>query len=1203
MILSPPRLPFRHSGASLILHDTRRLPKSCSKYGSVTTLPCSPGIVTANMPCPDEMKSDPHHSTAESIETPSHSSHWRLGFWSLIATQFQGAFNDNALKFLVIYLIVERSFPAGVRGRFVLLVGVLFALPFIFFSLAGGYLADRFSKRSVTIGTKIFEIGVMTFALVALALGNLPMEAAAVFLISTQGALFGPSKYGLLPELLPEKELSWGNGVIELGTFIAAITATMGAGFLAEAFRGRQIWSGAILLAFTLTGLLMSFGISRVPAADPARKFRANPFSDLGGQLRIISRDRVLAWAVAGNTYLWFLAALLQFVIVVYGHDVLRVNETQISYLQAAVGIGIGVGSLAAGYLSGGKIEYGLIPLGAIGMTVFGFLVSQHGLGIWPVRLDLCFLGFFAGFYAVPLNALIQHRPKSTEKGGVIAAANLLSFIGVFLAAGVYFAFSSLAHLQPGQIFFAGAIMSLGATFYAVFLLPDSLLRLALWMLTHSIYKIRIEGRDNIPEQGGAMFVANHMSWVDALLLIASTDRPIRFLMYEPIYRKRFIYPFARILGCIPISSEQRPRDLVHSLRVASEAIEAGEIVCIFAEGQMTRIGQMLPFRRGFERIMKDLDAPIIPVNLDNLWGSIFSYEGGRFIWKFPRRLMYPVTVSFGKPMPARATAIEVRQAVQELQTAAYFHRKNRMRTLGRLFLHRARTNPFRFAMADGRVPRMSFHEARTRTVFLARRLKPFWAEQRMIGILLPPSVAGALVNFAAVLCGKVPVNLNYTSSGEILASCARQCELETVVTSRAFLERVKIDVPGKVIFVEDLAAKPRITEKIAALLLSWLAPARVLERALGQRHAAKPDDLATVIFSSGSTGDPKGVMLSHFNLSSNIDQVVQIFMLTGRDRILGVLPFFHSFGFTMTLWMPAAQGVGVIYHPNPLDMSAIGAIARKYEVTFLLATPTFLQAYLRRCSPEDFGSVKFVMVGAEKLPERLAQAFEDRFGIRPLEGYGCTECSPVVAVNTRDFRAPGFRQTGAKRGKIGHPLPGVSVRILDPETMEGLPLGQAGMLLVAGPNIMLGYLGRPEKTSEALREGWYVTGDIATVDEDGFVEITDRLSRFSKIGGEMVPHIKIEETLHELAEATEQTFVVTGVPDEKRGERLVILHNLQLDQLKSVLEKLGRSDLPNLWLPRPNQFFHTAEFPHLGTGKLDLRRIREMAMAFMSEE
>jgi acyl-[acyl-carrier-protein]-phospholipid O-acyltransferase/long-chain-fatty-acid--[acyl-carrier-protein] ligase len=323
--------------------------------------------------------------------------------------------------------------------------------------------------------------------------------------------------------------------------------------------------------------------------------------------------------------------------------------------------------------------------------------------------------------------------------------------------------------------------------------------------------------------------------------------------------------------------------------------------------------------------------------------------------------------------------------------------------------------------------------------------------------------------------------------------------------------------------------------------------------------------------------------------------------MFDRKDAMLGILPFFHSFGFTITLWLPAVLGISVVYHPSPLDLGAVGDLVRDYRVTFLLATPTFLQAYTRRCSPEDFGSLRFVVVGAEKLPERLALAFEDRFGIRPLEGYGTTECSPVVAVNTRDFRAPGFHQVGGKRGHIGHPLPGVSVRIVDPDTHAPLSVGTPGLLLVRGPNVMQGYLGKPEKTSEVLRDGWYITGDIAAQDEDGFLTITDRLSRFSKIGGEMVPHIKIEEQLHELAGATEQCFAVTGVPDGKKGERLVVLHTLAPEALEGILDKLPQSGLPNLWMPRANQFFLIEELPYLGTGKLDLRRIREIALGLCS--
>jgi acyl-[acyl-carrier-protein]-phospholipid O-acyltransferase/long-chain-fatty-acid--[acyl-carrier-protein] ligase len=398
-------------------------------------------------------------------------------------------------------------------------------------------------------------------------------------------------------------------------------------------------------------------------------------------------------------------------------------------------------------------------------------------------------------------------------------------------------------------------------------------------------------------------------------------------------------------------------------------------------------------------------------------------------------------------------------------------------------------------------------------------------------------------------------------------------------------------------VLLEDLVEKPGFGEKLISFFMAWL-PSPVLERALGREHPGKLDDLATIIFSSGSTGDPKGVMLSHYNVAANIEQVGQVFALESKDRMLGILPFFHSFGFMGTLWLPLKLGLGVVYHPSPLDARVIGGLVGKYAVTFLLATPTFLQAYMRRCTPEDFGSLQFVLAGAEKLPERVALGFEDVFGIRPLEGYGCTECSPVVAVNTRDFRAPGFRQVGAKRGRIGHPLPGVSVRILDPDTGQPLGLDQPGLLWVSGPNVMLGYLGRPEKTAEVLRDGWYNTGDIATVDEDGFLRVTDRLSRFSKIGGEMVPHLMIEEKLQELAGAVEQMFAVTSVPDEKKGERLAVLHTLPEEKLQEVLTKLAESDLPALWKPRPQQFFRVEALPYLGTGKLDLRRLREVALA-----
>jgi acyl-[acyl-carrier-protein]-phospholipid O-acyltransferase/long-chain-fatty-acid--[acyl-carrier-protein] ligase len=496
--------------------------------------------------------------------------------------------------------------------------------------------------------------------------------------------------------------------------------------------------------------------------------------------------------------------------------------------------------------------------------------------------------------------------------------------------------------------------------------------------------------------------------------------------------------------------------------------------------------------------------------------------------------------------------------------------------------------------------------------MFIARRLRDQVGSQKMVGVLIPPSVGGALTNYALMLLGRVPVNLNYTSSSEILASCASQCNLDVVITSKAFVERFpNLVIPGRTLFLEDALDKPQVGEKLASMALAWMTPVGLLRKSLGGdakivENAAVPasstkspvDQLATIIFSSGSTGDPKGVMLTHYNIVSNIQQVSQVFMLDRHDKILGILPFFHSFGFMAALWLPAVNGVGVVYHPNPLDAQVIGELVKRYHVTFMVATPTFMQAYMRRCPPEAFGSLQYVLVGAEKLPERLALAFEDTFGIRPLEGYGCTECSPVVTVNGRDFRAPGMRQVAAKRGKIGHPLPGVSVKVVDLDTGKPVAAGTSGMLLVKGPNIMKGYLGKPEKTAEVLNNGWYTTGDVAMIDEDGFLTIADRLSRFSKIGGEMVPHIRIEEKLHELAGATEQVFAVTSLPDEKKGERIAVVTTLTETDLAPVLEKLAQCDLPALWKPKANLFFYADKLPMLGTGKTDLRGVRLLAQS-----
>ena len=490
--------------------------------------------------------------------------------------------------------------------------------------------------------------------------------------------------------------------------------------------------------------------------------------------------------------------------------------------------------------------------------------------------------------------------------------------------------------------------------------------------------------------------------------------------------------------------------------------------------------------------------------------------------------------------------------------------------------------------MADSTGRDLTFGRALVGSLLLARAIRRHVPDGASIGLLLPASVGGALANIAASFAGRVPVNLNFTAGRDAMAAAIERCGITTVLTSRTFLAKAGIAHAPGMLFLEDVLQQTGAGAKAATLIAARLLPAPLLARLF--LAPAGADSLATVIFSSGSTGVPKGVMLTHRNVLANIDGANALFGLGDDDVVLGVLPFFHSFGYTVTLWLPMVVGFAAAYHPNPTDAKTIGEMAAKYGATLLVSTPTFCSAYVRKCQPEQFATLRLAIVGAERLREPIALAFREKFGVELIEGYGCTEMAPVVAVNV-----PNAAGTGARAGTVGRPLPGISAKVVDPETGEGPLVGKEGLLLVTGPNQMRGYLGEPELTREAQRHGWYVTGDIATIDADGFIRITDRLSRFSKIAGEMVPHMKVEEQLQTLLQDP-HTCVVTAVPDAAKGERLVALYTDPDLPAQEVWERLCRCDLPKLWIPKREDLHIVEAIPTLGTGKVDLRAVRQAA-------
>ncbi len=1111
-------------------------------------------------------------------------------FAGLVAAEFFGTFVNLAL----LAVLWDKSLLSAWAWGPLL-------LPFVLFAATASVWADRYSKRTMLVAARggqvvALLIGAAVLAVVAGRGEGTPFEpifgAGVLFLMVTVSLFFSPAKFGAVRELVAEDNLSKANGILQMTSMAAMVLGYAAAQHLRLKFSDDVPMICLLLAAVSLLGAASSTLVPRLAPAGAAHRFEGTLLADLWMNIKAVRRTRSLLLSVLGLAYFWFLAVAVWHAVV---FDPLDVDPAALVRLSA-LGLGVGLGSFLAVRLSAGNVELGLVPFGAFGLGLFALVLSNAN-AFGSKVLGLFLLGVSGGVFYVPLVAMVQLRAQRDRLGGTIAASNVLTAL---LALATLVSSNAIANafgLDGSRLFLGLGLLTIAVMIYCCWLLPEFLVRFIFWAFTHTIYRVRVIGREHVPGDGPGLLVCNHVSYADGFFVVASHHRLIRFLVYGGIASHPSLRWLARIMGVIPISSSDGPRALAGALRAARDSLRDGELVCIFAEGQISRTGNMLKFQRGFEKILQGVDAPIIPTFLDCVWGSIFSHQGGRFFWKLPKRVPYPVTVNFGRPLPPSTHAFQVREAVQELGAESVRASGVVQSPLHNRFVRMAARHPFRFCMADSGGTEVTYGKALVGTIavtrVLQRRLK---LEEKMVGVLLPPSVGGSLVNLALLSAGRIPINLNYTASSETIAACVEQCDIKTIISSPLVLKRIKITLPIEPTPVEDLKRDVGGFDKFVGMLGAFVLPGWITENWLMGLGRGKAGDLATIIFSSGSTGEPKGVMLSHHNLVSNAEAVIQVIDPTPADRIVGLLPLFHSFGFLANIAVPFLVGCGAVYHNNPLDSKEVGELTEKYRGSILLATPTFLRAYTRKIPDEQLKTLRWILTGAEKLPREVAQLFREKFGIEPMEGYGCTELSPVAAVNVPDFIAADGRQIGNKPGTVGHPIPGVAAKVVDPDTFADLPTGTNGLLLIKGPNVMQGYFGKPELTAQAIRDGWYVTGDIANLDDDGFITITDRLSRFSKIGGEMVPHLRIEETIRQVLGTDEQGGVVAGVPDPTRGERLVVIHPPLPITAEELWKKLNASGLPKLWVPGRDSFFEISELPYLGTGKLDLRRIKELA-------
>jgi acyl-[acyl-carrier-protein]-phospholipid O-acyltransferase / long-chain-fatty-acid--[acyl-carrier-protein] ligase len=713
-------------------------------------------------------------------------------------------------------------------------------------------------------------------------------------------------------------------------------------------------------------------------------------------------------------------------------------------------------------------------------------------------------------------------------------------------------------------------------------------------LLVRCFYRVTATGLEDLPS-GGFLLVPNHISWVDALVLQLACPRPIRYVIAQEYYHKPILHPILRALGCIPISN----RHSHAAVRAAAEKIADGEIVCVFPEGQLERRGALLRLHRGYELIARHSNAQVVPVWLDQLWGSIFSFQGGRFFTKFPKRIPYPVAIAFGKPLKAEAADVAtMREELLKLGEFCFSRRPSLDRHLAEECVRGLKRRRFATAVIEGTDhTRLSRAKLLGAAAALSRHLIKEFPDER-IAIVLPASKGSMVANLAVTLANKVPVDLNFTMGRAANESCCRRANLRVAISATPFIERLKdFPWPERVLKLDELL--PRMKRQIIFWwIMSFLVPARLLLRLL-QIPKKGGHAEAVLLFTSGTTGEPKGVVISHRNVVGNVSQFRELLDAKETDAILASLPFFHTFGSTVTLWYPLIEGVRIVTYPNPLEPGRCAALINRYKLTFLLATPSFLRLYLRKAEPEQLRTLRLIIVGAEKLPLDLASHFEKRFDKKVFEGYGLTETAPVVSVNLPDPEpeTPGEQvQSSSRLGSVGRLAPGMAAEIREPETGRKLSLHETGMLWLRGVNIFEGYLDDPKRTTEILHDGWLKTGDIGRFDEDGFLYIEGRLSRFSKIGGEMVPHETIEQKIIDVLELSgrdERPIAIVGVHDEAKGEALVLLSAVDLD-LAELRKKLQEAGVPNLWIPKNVR--RVEAIPVLASGKLDLKKCQGLA-------
>ncbi len=1136
------------------------------------------------------------------------------GFVPFVIILFINAIVDIGHK-ITIQNVLLKSFEGDTLIILSALVNAMILLPFILLFSPSGYISDRFAKTVVIRYASIAAIVLTLLITFSYYQGWFYTAFALTFVLAIQSAIYSPSKYGLIKELSGVENLGAANGVVQAVTIVAILLSSILFSIVFENYYSgattNEILQSIAPLGWVLVVLsaIECYNAYRLPVFEPRKKdssFEMRKYLNLRYLKQNIGRirsDQNIWLSILGLSIFWGVG---QMVVAAFpAHYKAMTGDENVIIIQAILAvsaIGLIAGSILAGRLSKFHIELGIIPIGALG--IFGsLLLFSVSTDLYIMGFASLLFGFFGGLVIVPLNASIQYFAKESELGTVLAGNNFIQNIVMVVFLLLTIVFVQLG-LTSSMLFALSAIITLLAGLYSIKKLPHLFVRILLFPLLKTRYRLHVLGLQNLPQSGGVLLLGNHISWIDWIIIQSASPRAIKFVMAKSIYSKWYIKWFVEFFNVIPISGASSRA----SLEQIRERLDNGEVVALFPEGRISYNAQLGEFKKGFEIAIKDTNHPIVPFYIHGLWGSTFSRASQRFKKMSKGGSKREIRVIFGDILPSSTTAEVLKQKINALSNRTWEEQISASKPLQYSWLLNAKSQLFKRSIVDALGTDLSNGKVITAVLLFVKALKSI--EGKNIGVLLPSSSVGSIVNMALIILGKRPVNLNYTLSNTIMRSAIDKADISTVISSEKFMKKLSAKgfdfsqtLSDELMLLENVGKTFSKTDKTIALLQAYLVPSWLLQKLYFADVSI--DDTATILFSSGSEGVPKGIELTHKNLIANIKQISALLNFQDGDVVLNSLPIFHSFGLTVTTLLPLCEGVTMVSAPDPTDAPAIGKLAARYQATIMFGTSTFFRLYTRnrKLNPLMFDSIRMVVAGAEKLKPEIKDAFRQKFGLEIFEGYGTTETSPVISVNMPNALDMDSMRTvvANKSGSVGQALPGTIIKIVDPSTLEELDIDEDGLILVGGPQVMKGYLSDAKKSSEVLVEiegvRFYKSGDKGHVDGDGFITIVDRYSRFAKIAGEMISLGSVEEQLERvLGEDVE--LIAVNLSDEKKGEKVILLYKSEHSP-KEIQTIIKQSDI--IALMQPSEYFYVETLPKLASGKSDFKGAKNLALQLCS--